>query len=50
MKKEQKVSSLREIDVNEIDQVSGGILPIVVGAVWGATHIGVALYTRLHCR
>ncbi|RWJ04873.1 MAG: class IIb bacteriocin, lactobin A/cerein 7B family [Mesorhizobium sp.] len=50
MQKEQKVSSIREIDSRELDQVSGGILPIVAGAVWGAAHIGLALYTRLHCK
>lgn len=34
----------------ELDEVSGGIVPIVVGAVWGATHVGLAIYSRINCR
>lgn len=38
-----------ELSEAETDDVSGAIVPIVVGAVWFVGHVGLAAYARMTC-
>ena len=38
-----------ELSDSEINDVSGGFLPIVIGVVWAATQIGLAVAQREIC-
>lgn len=38
-----------ELSDNEINDVSGGFIPIVIGAVWAVTQISLAVAQREYC-